>query len=127
MFVAYSAWAELTCFQVLGWSFPTYVHDAHTAYLATSNILLPYNPDEVRKKERKGLSHACHRYGISGWEKIDKPEMAKDIGEGRWRKYGREAVLQYNEEDTSHTAELVRRQLAGCGPYAPVDPELVPA
>ena len=125
LFVAYSAWAELTCFQVLGWKFPTYVYDAHTAYLATSNILLPYNPDEARKKDRKGLAYACRAYGIEGWEKIDKPEMAKAIGEGRWREYGREAVLQYCEEDVNHTAELLRRQITGYGPHAPVDPELV--
>ena len=31
LFVAYSAWAELTCFKVLGWSFPIHVFDLHTA------------------------------------------------------------------------------------------------
>ena len=56
---------------------------------------------------------------------IDKPEMAKAIGEGRWREYGREAVLQYCEEDVRNTAELLRRQIAGHGNRAPVDPELV--
>ena len=44
LFVAYSAWAELTCFKVLGWKFPTHVFDCHTAYLAASNILVPYIP-----------------------------------------------------------------------------------
>src|SRR5262249_1613607 len=43
LFVAYSAWAELTCFLRLGWKFPTHVFDAHTAYLAASNILQPYD------------------------------------------------------------------------------------
>jgi hypothetical protein len=64
LFVAYSAWAEMTCFIVLGWQFPVHIYDLHTAYLAASNILLPYNPDEVRKKPRKGLSDACRAYGI---------------------------------------------------------------
>jgi hypothetical protein len=64
LLVAYSAWAELTCFIVLGWPFPIHVFDLHTAYLAASNILLPYNPDEVRKRQRKGLSDACRAYGI---------------------------------------------------------------
>jgi hypothetical protein len=41
LFVAYSAWAEMTCFLVLGWQFPTHIYDLHTAYLAASNILLP--------------------------------------------------------------------------------------
>src|SRR6516225_8452158 len=39
LFVAYSAWAELTCFLTLGWEFPTHIFDCHTAYLAASNIL----------------------------------------------------------------------------------------
>ena len=51
--------------------------------------------------------------------------MAKAIGEGRWREYGREAVLQYCEEDVRASAELLRRQLAGYGSRAPVDPERV--
>ena len=46
LFVAYSAWAEMTCFKVLGWTFPKHVFDLHTAYLAASNLLLPYDPEE---------------------------------------------------------------------------------
>jgi hypothetical protein len=74
--VGYSLWAELTCFLVLGWRFPVHVFDLHTAFLASSNILLPYNPDEVRNKQRKRLSDACCTYGIEGWETIDKPVIA---------------------------------------------------
>ena len=48
LFVAYSAQAELTIFEVLGWAFPIHVYDLHTAYLANSNILLPYEPDLKR-------------------------------------------------------------------------------
>jgi hypothetical protein len=68
LFVAYSAWAELTCFLALGWKFPEHVFDQHTAYLAASNILLPHNPDEVRKRQRKRLPDACRACGIKGWE-----------------------------------------------------------
>ena len=123
--VGYSLWAEMTCFLVLGWRFPVHVYDLHTAFLATSNILLPYNPDEVRKKPRKRLSDACRAYGIEGWENIDKPDIAKAIGEGRWREYGREAVFNYCEEDVRNSAELLRRQIAGYGNRTPVDPQLV--
>ena len=111
LFVAYSAWAELTCFKVLGWSFPIHVFDLHTAYLAASNILLPYAPGEVRKRQRKGLADACRAYGIEGWENIDKPAIAKAIAEGRWREYGTEAVLDYCEEDVKNSAKLLRAQL----------------
>ena len=58
----------MTCFLQLGWRFPKHVYDLHTAYLSVSNILLPYNPDEKRIKQRKGLSDACRAYGIEGWE-----------------------------------------------------------
>jgi hypothetical protein len=103
-----------------------HVYDLHTAYLATTNILLPYDPDEVRKKERRSLSHACRAYGIEGWERIDKPEMAKAIGEGRWHEYGREAVLQYCEEDVRASAELLRRQITGHGNHARIQTRGMP-
>jgi DNA polymerase family A len=111
LFVGYSAWAEMTCFMQLGWKFPRHIFDQHTAYLAASNLLLPYDPDEVRKRERKRLSDACRSYGIAGWENIDKEEIARAIGEGRWREYGQEAVFDYCEEDVRKSTELLRVQL----------------
>src|SRR5262245_34354977 len=70
LFIAYSAWAEMTCFMALGWSFPQHIFDQHTAYLAASNLLRPYDPDEVFKKQQKRLPDACRAYGIAGWERI---------------------------------------------------------
>jgi hypothetical protein len=113
LFVAYSAWAELTCFITLGWKFPAHVFDQHTAYLAASNILLPHNPDEVRRRQRKRLSDACRAYDIAGWENIDKEVIAADIGQGRWREHGRERVFEYCEEDVRASAQLLNRQLRG--------------
>jgi hypothetical protein len=113
LFVAYSAWAEMTCFQVLGWPFPVHIFDLHTAYLAASNLLLPYDPDEEkkRKKPRKRLADACRAYGIAGWENIDKETIAKDIAAGRWHLYGRAGVFEYCEEDVRKSAELLRAML----------------
>jgi hypothetical protein len=125
LFVAYSAWAELTCFMVLGWRFPAHVFDLHTAYLATSNILLPYNPDEVRKRQRKRLSDACRAYGIPGWDSIDKESISRDIGEGRWRDHGQEAVFNYCEEDVRASMLLLRAQLAGAPGKPPADVDRV--
>jgi DNA polymerase I len=123
LFVAYSAWAEMTCFKVLGWQFPMHIFDQHTAYLAASNLLLPYDPEEAkkRKKPRKGLSNACRAYGIEGWEHIDKAIIAEDIGSGNWRKYGRETVFQYCEEDVRKSTELLRAQIRGTAGFAPID------
>jgi hypothetical protein len=81
LFVAYSAWAEITCFKVLGWKFPVHIYDQHSAYLAASNELLPYDPDERRHKPRKRLSDACRAYHIEGWERIDKETISKAIGD----------------------------------------------
>jgi hypothetical protein len=39
LFVAYSAWAEMTCFKMLGWPFPVHIYDQHTAYLAASGSI----------------------------------------------------------------------------------------
>lgn len=113
LFVAYSAWAEMTCFMVLGWKFPEHIFDLHTNYLAASNVLLPYNPDEVRKRQRKRLSDACRAYGIEGWEHINKETISADIGAGRWRDYGRERVLEYCEEDVRASVLLLIEQLRG--------------
>jgi hypothetical protein len=121
LFAAYSAWAELTIFLTLGWEFPTHIFDLHTAYLAASNILLPYEPDQNRTKPRKRLPDACCAYGVEGWEKIDKDAISKDIGEGRWRDHGQDAVYAYCEEDVRASASLLRAQLQGKGYLSPTD------
>lgn len=38
--VGYSVWAEMTNFERIGWEFPKYVFDLHTAYLSQTNFLL---------------------------------------------------------------------------------------
>jgi DNA polymerase I len=112
LFVAYSAWAEMTCFQVLGWQFPVHIFDEHTAYLAASNILLPYNPDEVRKKLRKGLEEACRTFGLDGWKGIDKNTIRTAIANGTWReRYSPQEVLDYCGEDVRMETQLLRAQL----------------
>jgi hypothetical protein len=112
LFVAYSAQAEMMCFQALGWRFPIHIFDQHTAYLAATNVLRPYEPDEEdRKKPRKRLVDACRAYDLEGWESIDKEAIAEDIGNGFWRKYGRERVLQYCEEDVAMSVALLKAQL----------------
>src|SRR6516164_2633359 len=113
LIIAYSAWAEMTCFKVLDWKFPVHIFDLHTAYLAASNVLVPYEPDETRKKPRKRLSDACRAFGIEDWEHIDKETMAKDIGEGNWRKYRKASVIDYCEEDVRMSVKLLRRILLG--------------
>jgi hypothetical protein len=126
LFVAYSAWAEMTCFLVLGWKFPTYIFDQHTAYLAASNFLLPYDPGAVRNKPRKRLSDACRAYGLEGWERIDKDTIAKAIGDGSWREqYTPEQILAYCDEDVRMETLLLRAQLCGGNGLLPANTERV--
>ena len=116
VFAAYAAWAELQCFLQLapGWRFPEHVLDLHTAYLALSNVLHPFDYDESRRKrEKKGLVDACRTYGVEGWQRFDKAAIAKDIGDGNWRIWGRETVFDYCEEDVRKTTELLRAMLRG--------------
>ena len=119
-------WAEMTCFMVLGWRFPVHVFDLHTAYLATSNILLPYDPDEVRKKPRKRLSDACRAYGIEGWENIDKPDDCQGDRRRPLARIRPRGGAQYCEEDVRNSAELLRRQTHAATAIAlPSIPQLV--
>ena len=120
LFVAYSAWAELTCFSVLGWEFPAHIFDQHAAYLAASNLLLPYEPNEVRLKQAKGLAAACRAYGLDGWAGIDKDDVRKAIGDGTWcGNYTPEQIMDYCAEDVRMEARLLRAQLHGHGRRLP--------
>ena len=124
LFVAYSAWAEMQCFATLGWKFPTHIFDQHTAYLAASNVLLPYEPDVLRYKPRKRLPDACHAYDLEGWKGIDKERIAEAIGTGTWPgKYTPEEILNYCAEDVRMEARLLRAQLRGRGRFPPADTE----
>jgi hypothetical protein len=119
---AYSAWAEMTCFKQLGWRFPEHIFDLHTGYLAASNLLLPYDPDLTRKKQSKKLPDACRAYGILGWEKIDKGDISKAIGDGTWRaRYSQQDVIDYCEEDVRASVELLKAQLRGTVGLPPAD------
>jgi hypothetical protein len=113
LFIAYSAWAELTCFLMLGWKFPARVFDLHTAYLMVSNVLRPLDYDAKKKQQRKRLPDACRYYGIEGWEHVDKDSIAREIGEGRWQHYGQPTVFDYCEEDVRLSWLLFLAMLQG--------------
>ena len=126
LIAGYSLWAEMTCFLQLGWRFPVHLFDQHTAYIASTNVLAPHDPEEVRQKPPRGLDDACTAYGIvDGWVGINKGQISKDIGEGRWRLHGQAAVFDYCEKDVCNTVELLRRQIRGHGRFAPADPDRV--
>ena len=124
--VGYSLWAEMTCFLMLGWRFPEHVFDLHTAYLAISNILLPYNPDEIPQEAAQGLVRRLPRLRHRGlgerstsrrWPRRSAKAAGANTASARCSNIARRT--------SRNSAELLRRQLAGYGNYAPIDPELV--
>jgi hypothetical protein len=119
LFIGYSLWAEMMIFLELGWRFPKHLFDLHTAFLAASNILRAYDPDTTFAKQSKNFAAACRAYGLKGWEGISKEEIASDIGEGRWQKYGREVVFRYCEEDVAMSVRLFEAELEGRGHRLP--------
>jgi hypothetical protein len=120
--LAYSAWAEMTCFLQLGWPFPEHIFDLHTAFLAVSNIMEPFDYDDTKRyKRRTGLVDACRAYCIEGWERFDKTTIARDIAEGNWRNWGQPLVFDYCEEDVRKTIELLRAMLRGSNRFGSID------
>ena len=113
LFVAYSAWAEMTCFMMLGWKFPEHIFDLHTAYLAASKSCCRTTPTRCAS----GRASACPTPAAPTGSKVGsastRTTIAKDIGEGRWREYGRERVFEYCEEDVRMSTQLLRAQLRG--------------
>jgi hypothetical protein len=88
VFVAYSAWAEMTCFQVLGWKFPQHIFDCHTAFLATTNVLRPHDPDEVYKRPRKRLSDAdAYQRGDVYYAFARAAGLTHDQDHKHWKKH----------------------------------------
>src|SRR5262245_66654869 len=44
---------------------------------------------------------------------MNKEAISEDSGKGHWRKYGRDVVVSYCEEDVKMSVELLRRQPRG--------------
>ena len=102
----------MTCFMVLGWQFPVHIFDLHTAYLAASNILLPYDPDEVRQEAAQALvrrvpSLRASKDGNASTRRRSRRPSARAAGANT----AASAVFEYCEEDVRMAAQLLRAQL----------------
>ena len=113
----------MTCFMALGWDFPTHIFDLHTAYLAASNFLLPYEPTRCGRS-RQAPADACRAYGIEGWERYRQ----RDDQRGHRRRHlarvgtARKKIFNYCEEDVRKAVQLLRAQLldpAAAGRHRP--------
>ena len=111
----------------MGWEFPTHIFDQHTAYLAASNVLLPYEPDEMRKQAAQAAcpTPAAPTASRAGSD-IDKEAIAEDIGEGRWREVRPRAGLRLLRRRRAHVGAAAARAIARPRPrLSPADAERV--
>ena len=111
LFVAYTAWAEMTCFMVLGWQIPrAHLRPAHRlprrqqypAAVQSGRSAKATAQAPVRRLPRlrnRGLGE--HRQG----------DDRQRYRQGRWRDYGQEHVFEYCEEDVRKSVQLLRAQL----------------
>jgi hypothetical protein len=51
---------------------------------------------------------------------ITTEQVAQDIGEGRWQKYGQVFVFDDCEEDVARTTDLLRRMIRGKNFFTPI-------
>ena len=127
LFVAYSAWAEMTCFMTLGLEIPgARLRSAHRLSRRQQHpaaLRAGRGEEEAEEGLVRRLSRLRHR-GLGAHRQGARSR--KDIGEGRWRDYGREQVFDYCEEDVRMSVRLLRAQLRGRGRWLlPADVERV--
>ena len=125
LFVAYSAWAEMTCFMMLGWKFPEHIFDLHTALsggqqrpaavqsgrgaqAAAQAVVrrLPRLRDRRLGTHRQGNDRRGHR--------------RRSLAQVRPR-----SCFRYCEEDVRMSVLLLRAQLRGRRHLPPADVEHV--
>ena len=117
LFVAYTAWAEMTCFMTLGWQFPG-------AHLRSAHRLSRGQQHPAAVQSGRGAQAPAQalvrclprlrdrRLGTASTRK----RSPSDIGEGRWRDYGQEAVFDYCEEDVRDLGAAAARTTARPSP-----------
>ena len=105
LFVAYNAVAELSCFLVLGWSFPRHVLDLFAEFLRLTN--------KIHLPAGRGLLGALIYHQIPGITKGEKDEgRALAIRGGPYTAAEREALIEYCRGDVDdRTVPLLERML----------------
>jgi hypothetical protein len=63
---------------------------------------------------------------LGGWERIDKEDISKAIGDGTWRgRYSPQEIVDYCREDVRMSVRLLRAQLRSHAGLPAIDPERV--
>ena len=110
LFVAYSAWAEMTCFRCWAGNSPctssTYTPPIwRQATFCCRTIRTRYE----RSRASGCLTPAAPTTLPAGNRSTRK--RSRDIGEGRWRDHGQEAVFTYCEEDVRASSAVAVRAI----------------
>ena len=119
LFVAYTAWAEMTCFMVLGWQFP----DAHlrSAHRLSRGQQHPAAVQSGRDAEASRAS-ACPTPAAPTGSRVGntstRRRSRKDIGEGRWREYGTRGRPRLLRGRRAHVGAAAARATARPRPLA---------
>ena len=98
--VAYLASAELGCFQVLGWSFPSNILDLYAEFRChTNGLVVPYG---------NSLLGALQYFGLSGITTTEKEEMRALILHGcPWSEAEKLSIIKYCESDLAALEQLL--------------------
>jgi DNA polymerase I len=108
--VAFASNAELQCFLVLGWPFPTNVLDPYVENIVAinGNIAVWPPPDEKNRKGRPGLLDALKLYDLPARPQEHKDRMRSMILENEDYTPGQRREIQdYNKEDVDDTIALL--------------------
>jgi DNA polymerase I len=102
--IAYYASAELSCFRVLGWRFPTFVLDLFTEFRALTNGRNTPNG--------ASLLGALTYFGLDGIDADEKQDLrARILAGGPWSAEDCAAFLKYCGSDGTALAQLVQVML----------------
>jgi hypothetical protein len=107
LIVSFAAWAEMQCFQALGWSMPEHILDLHAEHRIETNGLI-----RPKREQRNDLLTAARIRNLDTMESAEKTAMrdlilSKHCFDLREQK----AILHYCAEDVHLTARLLLRML----------------
>jgi hypothetical protein len=108
--VAFASNAELGCFLVLGWPFPTNVLDPYVENIAAINGNTAVWPpaDEKKRKGRPGLLDALKLHGLPARSQEHKDRMRDMILNNEdYTPEQRIEIQEYNKEDVDDTIALL--------------------
>jgi hypothetical protein len=108
--VAFASNAELGCFLVLGWPFPTNVLDPYVENIVAINGNTAVWPpaDEKKRKGRPGLLDALKLHGLPARSQEHKDRMRDMILENEdYTPEQRHEIQDYNKEDVDDTITLL--------------------